>query len=108
MTNPTAIVPTEELLDKLWRAQLTETRNRIDSALEHGYSDDGHDYLDSSLTLSSVMTGFHYDHDLKSLGKLLNDPHNPDSGDLSSLADYACDGVAAAFYDLNCIALADD
>jgi glycine betaine/choline ABC-type transport system substrate-binding protein len=54
------------------------------------HSDDGYDYLQSALALSTVMLEILQTNDFKALDKMLNEPGN-------LLNEYACDGIASAF-----------
>jgi len=95
---------TEKLLEQLKTAQLEHTARYIADALAHGYSDDEYDYLKGALALAQVMLTIDYNKDLNRLDCLLNKK----SGALEykginfqeSLDDFACDGIAEAFYKL--------
>lgn len=90
------IKPTLKMLDALRLAQFTWTRDMLNDALTCGYSDDGYDYLGAALELSQIMMQLHMNDDLTRLERMLN-AHCDDE---EALAQFACDGVAPAFYDL--------
>ena len=89
---------TRDEMKRLMIAQLENTKAQIEAAIAHGMSDDGYDYLTSSLALSQRITEIWFDEDQDNLEDLLR----------LGLADYACDGIAEAFYELNPPALADE
>jgi hypothetical protein len=87
---------TDMLTQELVNAQLKHTGQLIKSALEHGYGDDGYDYLRAGLNLSAQMVEIKYNDDGEEWQYLLNE----------GLADYACDGICQELYDLKPTALA--
>lgn len=108
-TSRDAITPTDDLINRLFAAQLLHTS---DLCINPHLSDDGLDYIQGALELASVMLEAYRDHDLSMLNCLLNTPPTGNYADIiregkvvTPLGAYACDGVASAFYDLNCIAL---
>jgi len=84
------------LTQELVNAQLRHTGELIKGALEHGYSDDGYDYLTSGLRLSELLMHIQIDNDKERWQELLN----------WGLADYACDGICEELYALKPAALA--
>lgn len=85
-------LPTQELIN----AQLKHTGELIKSALEHGYSDDGYDYLTAGLALSKLLLDIQIDDDKVRWQALLS----------KDLADYACDGICEEIWTLRPAALA--
>ena len=83
-------------MQELVYAQLRHTRELINGALEHGYSDDGHDYLTSGLILSEQLMQIQIDGDWERWQKLLDE----------DLADYACDGICEQIWAMRPKALA--
>lgn len=76
---------------------------------DYAFHDDSHDDLSTALEIAERMRSMYYETDLQDLNLLINQPYNPESSvPLTQLADYACDGIAQAFYDLNCPALPKD
>jgi len=99
------ITASRELATKLHDAQLEHTLQMLADYKTMGwsYSDDGYDYLRGALILSQAMMEICIDDDMKRLDEMLN-VEWPE-GELGSIG---CDGVANAFYDLNCRALDDE
>ena len=100
------IEPTRELLTTLRDAQLAHAA-ALCMTDHHTYSDDGYDYLKSALALAQRMLEITYDDDLTTLDAMLNTDPDHDDMNHALLNDYACDGIANAFYELKPIALDD-
>lgn len=100
----TPITITLELLATIKNAQLVHARDMINASLEHGYSDDGYDYLRAALDLARNLVDMDYGQDVISFAALLNDEH----GAGVSLQDYASDGICEAIYALKPPALNTD
>ena len=92
---PVHVEPTEELAARLFVAQLVHTKATIESYLLYPGSDDGRDYLEASLDLSHDMAVIEMGSDMSLFHQLLNRPNQ-------IFNNYACDGVANEFYELNC------
>lgn len=74
---------------------------------DYVFHDDSHDDLSAALEIAEFMRGWYYDACLMELSKFLNTPHGEYS-DGTELQDFACGGIAQAFYDLDCPALPKD
>ena len=98
---PVLVEPTEELVARLFDAQLAHTKATIESYTLYPGSDDGRDYLNAALELAAVMSDIQMDNDLGAMSMLLNTPNH-------IAMNFACDGVANEFYELNCHALPAD
>jgi hypothetical protein len=106
MTQPVTV--TTDLLNSLAKAQAECTIQVLTERYVQGYgSDDLFDDVDSALQLMSLLQSFEMDDDIEGLTDFLNTPAAESAkGDSSFyLSAFACDGVARAFYDLDCPAL---
>lgn len=100
-TAPRRIEVTEELIKQLHDAQLDWTKEMIERRLEiENYSsDDSFRDMLGALSLAKIMTEIWlFFRDTKGLDALLNTPGAPGATLYSSFEE----GMAPAFYDLNC------
>ena len=97
-------------IKRLADAQLNYLSQMIQEGIE--YQDDGGDYLEAALDLSSVLFNCCQNEDAETVSHMLNDTREEweafDQLGRTYLNDTACDGICPAIYDLNCIALEEE
>ena len=85
-------------ITKIKNAQLLHASELAKDAVTHGYSDDGYDYLTSSLQLAHDLVEIDYDQDEMAFNELWNEHLNH----------FACDGICDLIWEMKPPALKDD
>lgn len=88
------VIYTKKLVQRLRDAQLKHASALALEAVEHGYSDDGYDYLRGALELARELVDIEYDDDQARF----NEMFNTDGDD--GLSGIACDGICQEIWDL--------
>jgi hypothetical protein len=88
---------TDEMILELTKAQLTwAAEMMLDDHWQ--WSDDGWDYCQGAVALAHDMLEISYNGDKERLEKMLN--ADPEDNEAESMANFPCDGVCPAIYDL--------